>query len=285
MKKIIAIVYHVLPKKIVNIVGRSKMLKFFRNFVLRDRNGNLKLINRNIERFYQNRKVKFDFYAPIKTAVKAQKSGIENTLLKNSLVLISKYTSKQNLIIFDVGANYGYLSLVWGQLCISEKGMVYSFEPSPTVSLITQKNITSNSLDSKIKLIKSAVGNTNGKIEIFDTGTTSNVINYNNLKPTVVDIITLDQFAVNLKLENVSLIKIDVDGIEHEILEGSKRIINKFKPILIIESNNDKRILEFCKANGYEILDMNLKRVEINCSVLPLNVFCVYGKDYFNFTS
>jgi hypothetical protein len=60
-------------------------------------------------------------------------------------------------------------------------------------------------------------------------------------------------------LEDVSLLKIDVQGHELKVLEGGRQTILKFKPTILIEFDNRKgnettlRVLEMLKEFKYEV--------------------------------
>ena len=86
--------------------------------------------------------------------------------------------------------------------------------------------------------------------------------------------VSLDQFIINENVKKIDMIKIDVDGIEFDILNGAKEIIKKFKPILIVETNDESRIIEFCLSNGYKILNQKLLPFELGQKTPP-NIFCV----------
>jgi FkbM family methyltransferase len=278
--KLISKLYEFLPSKTIYIIGKSKMLKPIRNWVLR-KNGKYKVVKSSINRIYENYKINFDFLAPIKISVKAKKRGIENTLIRNSIKLLNNYVKHNNdCIIIDIGANYGYLSTVWALSVSKNNGKVVSFEPSPSVSEIFNELIQINKLDSKILLKKYATGNRNETIKMYDYGTTANIKNnINKNESFLIKMITLDSFIKTENIEKVDLIKIDTDGYEFEILKGAKNILEKDKPVLIIETNNDQRIINFCKDLNYIILDMSLKPYKSN-NHMPLNIFCVNKKIY-----
>jgi hypothetical protein len=60
--------------------------------------------------------VKFTFVAPTRMMVKAEKKGIENYITK---YIFENTRDMKNGVIIDVGANFGFLSLVWGEGCNS----------------------------------------------------------------------------------------------------------------------------------------------------------------------
>jgi FkbM family methyltransferase len=89
--------------------------------------------------------------------------------------------------------------------------------------------------------------------------------NKNNFK---VKKIKLDDL---LEDKNISFIKIDVEGHEREVITGSKKIIKKNKPVLLVEieeRHNNFPILdtiEFVKNFGYNsyfVADGNVKDVK-----------------------
>jgi FkbM family methyltransferase len=277
MKEIIAKLYEITPKHLLRKLSGKKKMRFLKNVLLRNKNG-YKIIPVTINRNYHSYNVSFVFFAPIKIAIKAKKRGIENTLLRHSFELLSKYKPESNLNIYDVGANYGFLSMVWAKALESNQAKLYSFEPSPTVSEVTHKSFSMNKLN--IKLFKKAVGNMNGNIDLYDGLSSSNVSTHEGSKKVRVEITSLDQFTFTEKINKVDLIKIDVDGIEYDILQGAKEIILNYKPILIVETNNDIRIIEFIKSIDYIILDMKLEKVDVNSEIIPPNIFCLESEIY-----
>lgn len=280
MKQLIFKIYQILPRKTVNFLGKIKFLKPLRDFFLKDMN-EFKVIKTAISLSYEGHNINFDFIAPIKIAARAKRGGIEYTLINNSIKLFNKYGSKiNNARILDVGANFGFLSTVWSKSISREAGQVYSFEPSKNVSEVFKKTIKENNLSAIVKLYKNAVGSKNEFIEINDSGVTSNVLEFENSnEKNLVEMITIDSFIEAEKIEKMDLFKIDVDGIEYDILKGAESMLRKHMPILIVETNDDIRIIDFCKEMGYQILDMNLIPYEKN-TVIPENIFCVKKETY-----
>ena len=68
----------------------------------------------------------------------------------------------------------------------------------------------------------------------------------------VINIYNLDQFG----FQNVGLLKVDVDGMDEEVLRGAYGLIRKYKPVIIVEQQTDSThdALGYLKAEfGYEI--------------------------------
>ncbi len=265
--------YDLFPKSIKKKLGRSKVLTPLRNSFFRTK-GTYKEARVKISRNYLDELVQFNFYASIQIANKAKVKGIENTLLRNSLKLLK--SDLNDKVVFDVGTNFGYLSLVWANT-ISKNGKVYSFEPHPILYKSYKKSIQSNRLENNIITENVAVGNELGTIEINLLSTTSNTLelesNVNTDEKVKVDIISLDHYIETNNITKCDLVKIDVDGIEYDILNGAQELINKLKPIFIVETNNDQRINEFFLKNDYQILNMKLE--QILEGELPENIFCL----------
>ena len=276
MNKLRIAFYNLFSQRMKNKLGKSKVLKPFRDTFFRKK-GTYREVKSKITRQYLNYNVEFNFFASIQVALKAKERGIENTLLRNSIDLLNKRRVVNNdYIIFDVGTNFGYLSLVWAKT-VCENGKVYSFEPHPNLFKSFVKSINSNQLINHIIPENVAVGKNSGTININTVSTTSNINTFTKInqqvKSSKVDIISLDQYVEKNEIHKCDLIKIDVDGIELDILNGSKNLIKKFKPIFIVETNNDFQIIDFFKQINYEILNMKLEPIVNN--ELPLNIFCI----------
>jgi len=173
---------------------------------------------------------------------------------ENYLIKTDTYLPK-NPTIIDIGANIGNHTLYWANEVHAKK--IYSFEPVKKIFNILKKNIEINNLDKKVVLYNMAVSdeNTKGAIESFDKqnmGGTRLKISDNKRKNTI-PFVTLD--SINFTDKKIDLIKIDVEGMDYLVLTGAIKTIQKYKPVILMESfpteyNISSRIL---KALGYKI--------------------------------
>ncbi len=271
-------IYNLFSPKLKKTLGKSRLLKPFRDVFFRSKGGYRETFCK-VKRAYLDFLVEFTFCGSIQVTSKAKQKGIENTILRHSINLLRKNTKRKDndYIVFDVGANFGYLSLVWAN-SVSKQGSVFSFEPHPLLFKSFVKSISENDLNDCVFPEKVAVGNNLGEIEVNLLTTSSNVLNdassQKNTTKHIVEMITLDNYIERNSMSRCDLLKIDVDGIELDILQGAMTMINKLKPILIIETNNDIRIIEFLKEYDYNILDMKLDSYKENAT-LPHNIFCI----------
>lgn len=273
MKRLYVWMNRVLPTSLKNLIGRSSIFRPLRDFILRS-NGYFKTEFADIKRHYPPFEVSFRFYASLKYALNAKDKGVETSLLKQSIQLLETKENRHEQVVLDVGANFGYLSMVWAQT-VSQQGQVYSFEANPDVCQAFQKAITYNKFQN-IKLVPKAVGNQNGTIRMFHMDTTSNVHAAEGSHDSFsIEMLRLDTFMTSERLTACDLVKIDVDGIEYDILQGSVDLIERFYPIFVVETNGDHRIPEFFHERGYTLYDLHMHAFEIGSLELPNNIFCL----------
>ena len=144
----------------------------------------------------------------------------------------------ENTNIIDLGANIGTTTLLMSEV-LSNNCKIFSFEP--IYDDILFKNILENNLSDKVEIYPYGVGN---KIEtlkikqinlldIMNFGAVSIINNLEDKEDSYkIDIVPIDYF----NFQNISLIKIDVEHMEIEVLEGCLNLIKCCKPTIIIET-------------------------------------------------
>ena len=173
--------------------------------------------------------------------------GLEEGWEKKSIELWMKLAQQSN-VIFDIGANTGVYSLV--AKAINPKSKVFAFEPLPAVFEILDKNNKLNNFD--IQCVPLAVSNFTGNANVFLEQNTdfaySVTVNKSLLsedtpqKELAIKTITLNEFIEKNNIEEIDLIKIDVETHEPEVLEGFNSYLKKFKPDMIIEAWSEDTI-------------------------------------------
>ncbi|MBN1617921.1 FkbM family methyltransferase [Candidatus Dojkabacteria bacterium] len=144
---------------------------------------------------------------------------------------------KKNNVIFDIGANIGYYSVI-GSKIIGESGQVYAFEPDPFNLKLLNENITLNKQKNIISIPK-AVGSSNQKISLqqdLNQGHTRvSTKEKSSQEIPQIEMITLDDFILENKISNVDYLKIDIEGYELYALEGAENSLGKgiIKTIMI----------------------------------------------------
>jgi FkbM family methyltransferase len=181
---------------------------------------------------------------------------------QNEIEFIKKYLNEGDVFI-DIGSNIGLFSLI-GAKYVGKSGKVFSFEPAKRTYQRLIENIKLNNLQN-IFALNMAISNIKGifKLNISDTKYDA----WNSFgKPTAGEIkktedvitTTIDDFVSEYKLNNISLIKIDVEGWEIPVLQGGKELFSsKHAPTLLVEftDENAKNAGYSCKELYYILKD------------------------------
>jgi len=184
-------------------------------------------------------------------------------------------------IVIDVGANIGYYTLIFAQL-VGKSGKVIAFEPEFKNFEILKKNVEINNYNNVI-LEPKIVSEKCGKMKLYFSD--SDIVGHQimtgigvkgNIKNFVeVESVTLDDYMKKLNLdEKVNFIKIDVEGAESKVLEGSTKISKKNDHLKIFTEFNrevvknygtePKKMIDLLYGNGFEIYLPNYRDNKIN---------------------
>ena len=151
------------------------------------------------------------------------------------LSTLIKHYLKPNSVFFDVGANIGIHSL---GAAAKQNCQVFSFEPVDFIRLKLAKNIVLNNY-SNVRVVPIALSNENKVIKTNYSATSTNqgtfsIINEDNGSSNIT-CIKGDDYVSENKIDNISVIKIDVEGFEYSVLEGLKNTITEQKPVIFFE--------------------------------------------------
>lgn len=145
----------------------------------------------------------------------------------------------------DVGANIGLMS-IFAARRIGPGGKVTAFEPHPKTREILLKNIALNGLERTVEVLPYALGSRSEKGKLYDDpsrnrGAASLMNTTDAAAIHDVQTISLDDFIesrADMNLPKPTLIKIDVEGLEIEVLNGAASMIQgENPPALIVESS------------------------------------------------
>ncbi len=174
---------------------------------------------------------------------------------------------KEGDTFFDVGAHFGYFSLLAAK-CIGEKGKILAFEPSKSTFGLLQKNTTAHP---NIRIFNNAVSDSSEIISFYEFPVLYSEYNtidgarFNHedwfLKgatKVAIPALTLDSIFAEGNTPN--LIKIDVEGAEGSVILGAKNVLQEAHPIVIMEYltaaqyNNDSHVAatQLLTSLGYQ---------------------------------
>jgi FkbM family methyltransferase len=141
-------------------------------------------------------------------------------------------------VIFDVGANNGQFLILLKSL--NSSASVHCFEPFPELAGFLEELVTQNSFES-VSINNTMVGDRNGEAELyFVEGATDTASSVKGFQPTFNKNLnarqcSLDSYVEGRQLKKVSLIKIDVEGGELEVLRGARSVLSQMRPNIILE--------------------------------------------------
>lgn len=158
--------------------------------------------------------------------------------------------------VIDVGANQGEYS-IWAARSVGKNGKVYAFEPLSGMYSRLLENIKLNpDFAHMITPIQMGLSNQADELDLFSSNLSNEGVNSlyaekGSVFLEKISLNTLDDELAKLGNPKVDAIKIDVEGAELFALEGAKKTIEKYRPVLFIEINQ-----EACRSAGYEALDI-----------------------------
>lgn len=141
-------------------------------------------------------------------------------------------------VLFDVGASSGGFSLLPTLL---PELTVYAFEPNPTVYALLCEHLEMNGMLGNVNPFCEAAWHEVAQLTLsihLETATGCGTLG----KPTVPSIhqwqvpaFPLDVLLHGNGIGHVDLIKIDAEGAEKFVLQGAKRLIERYRPALLVE--------------------------------------------------
>jgi len=173
---------------------------------------------------------------------------------------ISNNTS--NKVFFDIGSNHGLFSFPF----LSHDYECYLFEPQKECNDYVYKVAELNRFNPNI--VQSAVSDNSDKRESeFYISQNSYLSSLSKTvlekleSPTkiIVSLVSIDSYCEKIK-KYPSIIKIDVEGTEFDVIKGAKNLIEEYKPTLLIEvshdNSNKNKIYEFLELYYYQIFSL-----------------------------
>jgi len=184
-------------------------------------------------------------------------------------------------VAIDCGANIGVHTIEWAT-AMTGWGSVIALEAQERIYYALAGNIAINNCFNAIAM-NAAVSSENGvmKIPVPDYMTPASfgslelrphpntefigqAINYAEEATVPVQKLALD----TLQLPRVDLIKIDIEGMELEALEGASETIARCRPILLVEQikSDRERMRAWLSGRGYELADAGLNVLAVHAS-------------------
>jgi FkbM family methyltransferase len=184
--------------------------------------------------------------------------------------LIGEILSEGDTFI-DVGAHIGWFSTL-GSKCVGAIGNVVAFEPYESNIRALKDNLRENECVN-VRLVESALGSQTGTLTVSRPGGDSGAVTaveWSSEGGVEVAVVTLDEASA--PPEDVTLLKIDVEGWELHVLQGARDTLSRTKYVIFevnsaaieMAGSSQEEILELLRNAGFtgflEITEGGLRR-------------------------
>jgi FkbM family methyltransferase len=163
--------------------------------------------------------------------------------------------ARPGTIAIDVGANVGVFNIPLAQ-AVGPAGRVLAFEPAPDNCARLRANVRRNELGN-VTAFEVALGSIRGKAMLaLASDPAFHTLAERRESATLLEVavVPLDGFWDPDKDEAVSVLKIDVEGVEVDVLRGAQRVIETSHPVVLAEARTaDKldELIEHLTPLGY----------------------------------
>ena len=169
--------------------------------------------------------------------------------------------------VIDIGANIGFTALNFARRC--KYGFVYAYEPHDVSYSKLCRNASLNHF-SNLTVFQKGLGEKEATQQLVTLNKHHSGMNRiqsavsGGVESESVKVVRLDTEVIALNIKKVSLIKIDVEGYELNVIRGALNTIRKFKPILFVELNEEnlkqyghssETLVNLLWELGYRVLD------------------------------
>jgi FkbM family methyltransferase len=193
------------------------------------------------------------------------------------MLLLRRKHHGDGVIGIDCGANIGVHSIEWAKL-MTGWGSVLSIEAQERIYYALAGNIAINNCFNALA-VHGAVSSESGVMQIPNPNYSvpssfgslelrersgnefiGQTIDYTNL--VNVRKLALDEFG----LPRIDLIKVDVEGMEMEVLAGAARSIEQSRPIMLIEKikADPAQLRAWLEARGYTVIEAGINLLVIH---------------------
>src|SRR5690606_10146640 len=141
--------------------------------------------------------------------------------------------------------------------CVGDTGRVVSFEPMPSVYHRLCENVALNGF-TNVTTVPAGVSDAPGSAVLALHPATR--MDGRPGASHEVTLVTLDGYITQHGVEQVDLLKIDIDGGEARVLRGATQTLARFRPTVVIETGVDvideaERIIGLLSGLGYRFYD------------------------------
>lgn len=142
---------------------------------------------------------------------------------------------KSGNTFWDIGANVGFYAVFAARL-VGPTGLVVAVEADPNVAAVLAKNFEANHL-SNARVVSGAITDHTGTVRLGRAPASGWTGLYYEKPDEWVEVpaFTGDSLVNSLAVDQIDVIKVDVEGAEGRVLAGMTELLTKTRPRLLIE--------------------------------------------------
>lgn len=149
-------------------------------------------------------------------------------------------------VVVEVGANIGAITVPLAKAA----GAVLAYEPQTDIFEMLRSNVAASP---SVTIVNLGLGKTAHTAHYTSNVDNTGGVGLGHTGDHEIRVVTLDD---DFSLDRLDLLKIDVEGMETDVLLGARRTIAKYRPLLYVENDrtgNAHRLLDTLFAFGYRV--------------------------------
>lgn len=164
---------------------------------------------------------------------------------------------RRDAVAWDVGANIGLYSVLLARAACA--GTVTAFEPVPSTSARLKSNLILNQI-TNVTVVDVALGAEPGEAEmqVYADAPGCNTLALDGAEPGFeilrVHVATADTL-IQSGAARPDVVKVDVEGYEPEFFKGARELIEKGRPLLLMEVNGSSLTREVAQREWSQMID------------------------------
>lgn len=150
-------------------------------------------------------------------------------------------------LFLDLGANIGSYTVLASRVCGARS---ITIEPDPGTLIALRRNVAVNGIKDRVEIIETALGASHGVCR-FSIGldTTNRILGGGQEAGRNVRLTPLDDIVGN---RTPTMIKMDVEGYEAEVLKGAQKTLQKASLVAVETETSDAEVIHALTKAGFE---------------------------------
>lgn len=181
---------------------------------------------------------------------------------------------KPGMNVIDVGANFGYYTLLLGDV-VGAAGKVVAVEPNPETASLLRETVLLNGHAGRTQIVDRALSDAKGIALLYSPDSepkNARLVGQQDLEGgRTFEVRTEALDDIVLTGPRVNLVKIDAEGAEVAIIRGMQRLIERDKPVIVLEFNAARYAEPSQFLEGLLASYGSAQQLALDGALLPLN--------------